>query len=180
MKKRSLVAGFVIALTAAVVAFPAAAFAQTPAPAPSDAPSLDPSPPGPGDQSRPARPGGGQGPGFRGGPGYDQGGQDSQGGPGGRGYGFGYGGPGGGYGSSGPGAFVARRSWHSVSPLAAVFLTLVGLGLLAGAGALGYRLGRNRGSGGGDARALLDSRYARGEIDSEEYQQRRVDLAGAH
>jgi putative membrane protein len=56
-------------------------------------------------------------------------------------------------------------------------LVLIGLGLL---GYLAWRLAQGRGTGSAvgrsTAREILDERYARGEIDSEEYRQRRAEL----
>lgn len=167
MSKRSLIAGLVVAAAAVVVAFPAAAFAQTPTPAPSPAAP---------DQDDAQIPGG------RGGPGSDQSGpygpgfRNGRGGPGGPGF---RGGSGGNTDDFSQGAGPFRR--RPFSPLGAMLATVVGLALLGGAGALGYRVGLNKGRGeSSDAQRLLDSRYARGEIDTEEYQQRRVDLAAAH
>ncbi|WP_298795897.1 SHOCT domain-containing protein [uncultured Pseudonocardia sp.] len=59
-------------------------------------------------------------------------------------------------------------------------LVLIGVVLL---GYLAYRLTRNRGPGPGEkatspgpARQILDERYARGEIDEQDYRQRRGEL----
>ncbi len=59
-----------------------------------------------------------------------------------------------------------------------------GLLVLAGLLALGYLLvlllpqARDRAQGGGPARRILDERYARGEIDDEEYRRRLATLRG--
>ncbi len=53
--------------------------------------------------------------------------------------------------------------------------------LIAGIAALVRWMGGTRNDGGGrvrTAREILDERYARGEIDREEYQRRRDDIAG--
>ncbi|WP_250549450.1 SHOCT domain-containing protein [Pseudonocardia sp. H11422] len=56
-------------------------------------------------------------------------------------------------------------------------LVLIGLGLL---GYLTYQLVQGRGTGSpagaSSARQILDERYARGEIDEQEYRQRRAEL----
>jgi putative membrane protein len=59
-------------------------------------------------------------------------------------------------------------------------LALLGL-VIAGIVALARWIGAGGSDGGGRARTareILDERYARGEIDREEYQRRRDDIAG--
>lgn len=62
--------------------------------------------------------------------------------------------------------------WFWIWPI----LVLIGLVLL---GYLAYRLTRNRSTGSlaalSSARQILDERYARGEIDDQEYRQRRAE-----
>ena len=67
---------------------------------------------------------------------------------------------------------TAMMSWFWIWPT----LVVVGLALL---GYLAYRLMRNPGgapSGTGSARRILDERFARGEIDEEEFHTRRDTL----
>jgi putative membrane protein len=66
----------------------------------------------------------------------------------------------------------SMMGWFWIWPV----LVLIGLVLL---GYLAYRLVPGGGSGSvgpGSAREILDERYARGEIDDEEYRQRRAGL----
>ncbi len=72
----------------------------------------------------------------------------------------------------------SMMGWFWIWPV----LVLVGLALL---GYLAYRLTQNRGpgpvvgaaTGSPSARQILDERYARGEIDDDEYRKRRSELA---
>ena len=62
-----------------------------------------------------------------------------------------------------------------------LFWALVALALVVGVLALGlYLMGRlgDAGDTGSDAMRVLDVRYARGEIDDEEYERRRTRLGG--
>lgn len=68
----------------------------------------------------------------------------------------------------------AMMSWFWIWPV----LVVIGLALL---GYVTYRLLRGRGTSPAtesspSARQILDERYARGEIDGEEYRRRRADL----
>lgn len=86
-----------------------------------------------------------------------------------------------GSGGSGPGGMMGRDYmmgsglWHGVGAL--VWLIIVGL-IIAGVVLLIRRLWDIGGGSQGDARALLDARYAKGEIDEEEYQRRKKTLLG--
>ncbi|GAA3293563.1 hypothetical protein GCM10020218_070740 [Dactylosporangium vinaceum] len=65
--------------------------------------------------------------------------------------------------------------WHHTYGMAGYpldGLLLIALLFLAAAGAAVYALRRRDPAGGRDAAALLADRYARGEIDDEEYQRR--------
>jgi putative membrane protein len=78
--------------------------------------------------------------------------------------------------------------WHGMgtwwSPFMGILMLAAGVAVVA-AGILVLRhfwhigeRGGNRDAAGGQARAILDERYARGEIDREEYLRRRRDLEG--
>lgn len=63
----------------------------------------------------------------------------------------------------------STMGWFWVWPV----LVVVGLVLL---GYVVYRLVQGRGAGSGSALAILDERYARGEIDDDDYRKRRSEL----
>ena len=90
----------------------------------------------------------------------------------GQGYGYGYG-PGmmGGYGWGGGGGFgiIGMLLWWVLIILGIV---LIGKWLLSGGGPAGGR------SAGDRALEILKERYARGEIDKNEFEQRKRDLSG--
>lgn len=60
--------------------------------------------------------------------------------------------------------------WWMAAAMLAVWLVIVGLVV--------YVVRELTGTGARDARAVLDGRYARGEIDDEDYQRRRAALRG--
>jgi putative membrane protein len=70
---------------------------------------------------------------------------------------------------------VGLGPWHMVIPL------IFWIGLIAGVVYLIQRLGSNGGKAAPEGRALemLNERYAKGEIDREEFVRRRQDIKGA-
>lgn len=86
-----------------------------------------------------------------------------------------------GYDMGGRGSMMGRDQmmsggvWHGVGAI--LWLIIVGL-IIAGVVLLIRRLWDIGGGSQGDARALLDARYAKGEIDEEEYQRRKKTLLG--
>jgi putative membrane protein len=83
-----------------------------------------------------------------------------------------------------------QPGWHGPmmgwgGPIAGILMLVVVVAVLVGAVLalkhFWHALDRRHGGGGGgsaQARAILDERYARGEIDREEYLKRRADLDG--
>lgn len=84
-------------------------------------------------------------------------------------------------GGYGPGGMMDRGQmmswgiWHGIGAL--VWLIIVGL-IVAGIVLFVRRLWDVGGGSQDNARALLDERYARGEIDDDEYQRRKKSLLG--
>jgi putative membrane protein len=72
--------------------------------------------------------------------------------------------------------------WLWVWPVLVVvgLLILAYLGLLLVRGRLGSSRGGSESGSGSSARRILDERYARGEIDEEEYRRRRTELLCDH
>lgn len=75
--------------------------------------------------------------------------------------------------------YGGMMGWMWVWPVLIVvgLLILVYLGVLLAQGRIGPpRGGRSEGGAGSSAQRILDERYARGEIDEEEYRRRRAEL----
>jgi putative membrane protein len=83
-------------------------------------------------------------------------------------------------GMSGPGPWSMHDGWFGWWPLGGlVWLLFAGLAIVGLVTAMRWLFGeRRRGSLSSGAFKVLDERYARGEIDREEYLRRRKDIGG--